>query len=458
MALLPEKHTLSLHEPRTEQEPERITLKSSIHPFVHNTFKVRIPKIITSVLVRSEWSDDVKDALCYFRDNLVWSGDDTTIEILDDSSASVKPHNNSWNSELKNRIESGKTTIGQVDTFFLENYIYRKILNILGYFQEGSRNHLRDPFLPHKADAMSASAMTNFFKVESVFQKFSIDKKKKKKNDGEYALSADTLTAIVKLMLWGNRADLSLSAGKVHNTTFPSTSSSAAHMPTKFLTLADDTEKLLERINEYHNVAIVLDNCGLELATDLVFAEILLSSGSVKSVTLFAKADPVFVSDALRSDVLRHIAWVQSRLGSDCRIAEHARLIVENLGNLECAPNARLKIVAERFFNSGVSFTSKRGQQFIECSKLNGFDLVVFKGDANYRRLLGERRWDASTSFDKIIKSFLPRTNVLALRTIKYPICAGVTADKVLLAKKIFADKWDTSGKCGVIQFSAINE
>ena len=81
-------------------------------------------------------------------------------------------------------------------------------------------------------------------------------------------------------------------------------------------------------------------------------------------------------------------------------------------------------------------------------------NLMIFKGDANYRRLMGERQWSVTESFAKVVE-YLPSSS-LAIRTLKYPLSCGATEEAITQAKLKYGEKeWDCIGKCGVIHFKA---
>jgi hypothetical protein len=79
-------------------------------------------------------------------------------------------------------------------------------------------------------------------------------------------------------------------------------------------------------------------------------------------------------------------------------------------------------------------------------------DLVISKGDANYRRLLGDRHWAFTTPFDEVV-SYFPAP-VLALRTLKAEVACGLSAEQVEHLDNTHPD-WLTSGEWGVIQFAS---
>jgi hypothetical protein len=81
---------------------------------------------------------------------------------------------------------------------------------------------------------------------------------------------------------------------------------------------------------------------------------------------------------------------------------------------------------------------------------LSAANLIVIKGDANYRRLLGDRHWDFSTNFADIVSYF--SVPIVALRTLKSEVVAGLKPEVIEELAKSDSD-WLTNGQWGVIQF-----
>lgn len=108
------------------------------------------------------------------------------------------------------------------------------------------------------------------------------------------------LIKLLKLNLWGNRCDLSLSSGAESN---------SVGNPVELLDsfesdlLIDDTRIVWNILNNPNVlkapkiVDIVLDNAGYELFTDLCLASFLIAHDIVDQVRFHAKRIPWFVSD-----------------------------------------------------------------------------------------------------------------------------------------------------------------
>jgi hypothetical protein len=83
-------------------------------------------------------------------------------------------------------------------------------------------------------------------------------------------------------------------------------------------------------------------------------------------------------------------------------------------------------------------------------SELAQSSLIFSKGDANYRRFLGDRHWPFTTSFQDIVCYF--PAPLVALRTLKSEVAAGLQLEQV--ERLSHEDpEWLTNGQWGVIQF-----
>lgn len=83
-------------------------------------------------------------------------------------------------------------------------------------------------------------------------------------------------------------------------------------------------------------------------------------------------------------------------------------------------------------------------------NKLAEATLVIFKGDLNYRKLLGDINWKYTTEFDEALRGFKP-TNLVSLRTLKADLCVGLLSETIESLEKD-EPGWMITGKYGLIQ------
>ncbi|MEM9509076.1 MAG: ARMT1-like domain-containing protein, partial [Cyanobacteria bacterium P01_E01_bin.35] len=77
--------------------------------------------------------------------------------------------------------------------------------------------------------------------------------------------------------------------------------------------------------------------------------------------------------------------------------------------------------------------------------------LVVIKGDANYRRLIGDCHWSKTSSFNQIT-SYFPTACVVS-RTLKSELIVGLELNQIeQLNQK--DTRWLTNGSRGIIHFA----
>ena len=76
--------------------------------------------------------------------------------------------------------------------------------------------------------------------------------------------------------------------------------------------------------------------------------------------------------------------------------------------------------------------------------------LVFVKGDANYRRLLGDCHWDFTTPLEDIA-SYIP-VPLVTLRTLKSEVVAGLSLEQINRLDKE-DPQWLVNGQRGLIHF-----
>ncbi len=226
-------------------------------------------------------------------------------------------------------------------------------------------------------------------------------------------------SALLLASVWGNQADLGFRLV-------------AADARRHDALVVDDSARLGALLDRGGlTVAWVCDNAGSELAADLLLVDRLLADGHAGSVALHLKPRPHFVSDATARD-----------------LADTVAVLGEAGGRLRAAAGAgRLRVAADAFWCAPLEL---RDAPAPLAAELAAADLVVLKGDLNYRRLVGDAAWPASTPFADAVQ--LPGP-VAALRTLKSDVVVGLDAT---LAARLDADEpgWRSAGTRALIQVS----
>lgn len=304
-----------------------------------------------------------------------------------------------------------------VPFLWAESYFYRKLLAALGYFAPGAWRGI-DPFSPFKrAELMGAAVDAELATLDDL--------------PGLPASRQDS--ALLHASLWGNRADLGfqLSTGL---------SGMGERVPGL---VADDSAafwKLLEDNRPGGKVCLVADNAGPELLPDLALVDHMLTTGRASSVSLHIKPHPYFVSDATTSDVVDCLARMcaapgrASEIGMRLRQAVTAGRLLLRAHPFACAPLPYQHMpvdLREDFASAAVT---------------------VMKGDLNYRRLVGDRHWPATTPF-ATVTAYFPGP-VAALRTLKSDVVTGLDPH-VVTELEATGSAWRTSGTHALVQVRA---
>jgi len=300
-----------------------------------------------------------------------------------------------------------------IDVPFLwaESYFYRLLLEAVEYFRPGPWRGI-DPFAPQKsaelADPALAAELTAL--------------------DGVAAPAPrERTSALVRAALWGNRADLG----------FRLSDPEAAARRDRAGLIVDDTDALVDCLDDdTGTVCLVADNSGRELIPDLVLIDHLLTTGAgSRGVDLHLKPSPYFVSDATTADLLAALGRMRAASGGAEATAARLSAALRDGG---------LHVTTHEFYCAPLSFHDMPEDL---AAVFAAARLTVVKGDLNYRRLVGDRRWQAATPFDALT-AYFPGP-VAALRTLKSDVAVGIDDAETLDRD---APGWRTSGTHAVIQ------
>ncbi|KAI1736660.1 hypothetical protein F4680DRAFT_253227 [Xylaria scruposa] len=288
-------------------------------------------------------------------------------------------------------------------------------------------------------------------------------------------------TEMCEICLWGNATDLSLLTSLTYDDIQKLQGSEARKASEKNI-LVNDLPAAYEALRKAQRegkrerrVDIVLDNAGFELYVDLILAGYLLSSGLATLVVLHPKSIPWFVSDVLPGDIPALLGVLQNprpfyetpsdeeRLLDKTppplseKEADELHFLFEEWANLHA--EGQLIIRPNRFWTHPGSFWRLPAEERDLLDDLRSSELVVFKGDLNYRKLTGDAAWDPTTPFTEAIGPLGPGSgvNVLALRTCKADVVVGLPPgedERLRGDDGSGARRWAWSGKWAVVSYS----
>lgn len=314
-----------------------------------------------------------------------------------------------------------------------EFYFYRRVAQAFGYFKTGY-------------DCFHAQKRLGLEGALSLTQQLTA------RGEEVYAAAAaatdpaagraTALRFAVFASLWGNKMDLSLwpsqtnDANKAQAFASVLEASSANLLADAFPAVAQHLGTAAGDKDQGKRVDIVVDNAGFELITDLILADCLIRTGLAAKVVLHTKGHPTFVSDAMDKDVRETVAFLAAN-GVGCA-AHWARYLEDG----------RWELHAHTYWAQPFPFWEMPPDVRADLGRA---DLAFVKGDANYRRLLGDRTWDLSTPFTDVAGYF--PCPVAPLRTLKAELGCGMPAAQVARARAADPKDWMVTGKYGVVQF-----
>jgi len=380
-------------------------MTSEAGSFAHNTLKVRVPAILREALDLNDYPAEIRAGLEEFYDELVSGG----IRGLREDAADKA----FWDEVSAPYI--GRTWL-DVPWYWAEAFFYRRILEATRYFQPGPRQGV-DPYAAKKRTEWAPGAALA-----------TADAFLRDLPDGAEA----RFERAVHASLWGNRTDLSYTIAAHLG------GAAAPHEELGNL-LADDTPLLWQYLSARprRRTAIITDNAGTELVMDLVLADLLLAEGLAGEVFLHVKPQPFYVSDVMARDVMDAVEALPA--GGEAAGALAGRL----RGYLD---EGRLGWLDHWLYASSLFFFQLPDDL---RDRLGAMDLVLVKGDANYRRLVGDVHWAPDTPFEQVTRYF--PAPVAALRTFKSEVVVGLRTGH---AERLDVEdpEWRVNGQRGVIQ------
>jgi uncharacterized protein with ATP-grasp and redox domains len=373
--------------------------------FARHTMQVRVPAIVRETSALNEFSADIHTAL-----------EDLAREI---ESGPVRPlEENTPDQAFWQAAWSDYAGRAWLDTpwYLAESFAYRRILEATRYLAPGVWQGF-DPFRVRKQTELKPDVAPRL--VNDTLRDAPADRRER-------------FEALLYASLWGNRIDLSHPA-------WAQAGRAARTEDERMNLLVDDARRVWDFVSgrPCPRWIIVADNAGTELLMDLALADFLLASGLAARVELHLKPQPFFVSDAMLADVEAGVAALAR--GDDEARALSKRLHVHVASGL-------LRLTTHWFYVTCLFYFQLPDDLRADLSSA---DFVVVKGDANYRRLLGDAHWPPTTSFERATAYF--PSPFVALRTLKAELMVGLRQGQAEQLQ-VQDPHWLVNGRRGVVQ------
>src|SRR5580704_11930446 len=372
--------------------PEPLRTDGS-NAFARHSMQVRVPRIAREVIERAAYPTGVVRDVERLASDL-------------ENDASVPPPRapaadvGDWTAAYAEH--AGETWLG-TQWFYAELAFYRELARCCRFWETG-----RDPFEAIKEEELGGERPWERLRLAVAAR----------------GSREERLLALLDDALWGNRVDLSYAIA-------------ATRVRTDGDLIVDERAAAVPRLARAGaDVHVVVDNTGTELALDLALVAAVLEDPTSRA-TVHVKLEPVFVSDAMARDVWRVVRRMREGHADVRRLGESLVAHFDE-GRLRIAPDA---------FWSGPRFLRQAPAHIAHAFR--SASLVVFKGDANYRRVVGDALWPASAPFAAACSSF--GAPLVCLRTMKSDPVLGLPEG---LAEDLDrADPtWRIDAKRGVIQ------
>ncbi|EKM77045.1 hypothetical protein AGABI1DRAFT_108419 [Agaricus bisporus var. burnettii JB137-S8] len=379
-----------------------------------------------------------------------------------------------YNAELKALSENGK------DTWFTAPWLYAEYRVLRSYFVAFQQWRQFDPFLSQKDKTFkhSRTSVLHIKELAGTMHELGIALKP---DDGQLEV---VFRQMIQMSLWGNATDLSLlthvSISDIQRLQAVGKEAQAAKH--EFI-LKDDQDAAWNHLKSMVNgrVDFILDNSGfeasipllivvlishrLQLFTDLVFADFLVTyTPHVNSVVFHPKMIPWFVSDVTPLDFKRFFSLLKPEFFEKANFEDDAdgweqlsvmvkrweAYVEQGVFKLSVPDESPLGENTQGkadFWTSPYPYWDMKNLAPPLYEHLRSSDLVIFKGDLNYRKLTGDIKWPPWTPFAESLRALAGSFPILSLRTNKADVVVGVDRAIAEELDAKMGNKWRVDGR-----------
>ncbi|CAO3610807.1 unnamed protein product [Cunninghamella blakesleeana] len=372
---------------------------------------------------------------------------DKQLRLLKDNDKDV----NTWNEHIKQYFPESTWFNGS--WLFNECYMYRRIQELYSLTQHWKEY---DIFNNQKIATFRGSYSSVYdlaVKIPSMIQPMSIENQELIFNE------------IIQVCLWGNATDLSLLTNMTEEDIkrLQATEKEKLAEQLKFV-LVNNIDQVWNKLKDLQNgrIDFVLDNSGFEVFVDLVFTDWLIQTKRASKVVFNCKTIPWFVSDVMPKDVPILFDCCLDRSFFPGNHTEEQVNALETMVKRwqHYVQDGQLVIQSDSFWCNGLAYRYLPTEAPELFKDLSQSDLVIFKGDLNFRKLVFDCKWPVTTPFKVALGPDMAErfTNVLSLRTNKAETIVGLPEgkDKELEDNGVPTSVWKCAGKYAVVAYNQI--
>ncbi|XP_016928558.1 damage-control phosphatase ARMT1 [Drosophila suzukii] len=410
--------------------------------FAYLTLRSRMPGIMQQVIMRV--TGDVPDLVIKYGEEvrkdvkqIVDAVERLKMELNRDRQFlffhGAEPDKAEWNAFLS-EMPRPKRSFFRACWLHAECYLYRRIFS---FFENSRFLHTYDCFdhLKQEDLMISDAAMRALARATRSLPK-----------------SYDVFSKLLRINLWGNHFEMQLGAFNFDEDDDQNDINVLVKVADiDRILLVNDTALIWNclmkntKTNEDRIVDYICDNGGFEFFTDMLLFEYMVDNKLATQVRVHVKAIPWYISDVTRADV----DWTMKYL------IEHRDELLSTVGKkwAKLMSSEKIVIAPTSYFWTGPQPYFVMVESDLELYRmLTTSRLAIFKGDLNYRKLMGDYIWDSAEEFITCLRGFRP-TNICALRSVKCEVVCGLPeglGDALLRADH----NWMISGNYGVIQYT----
>ncbi|KAH8308870.1 hypothetical protein KR059_002564 [Drosophila kikkawai] len=399
-----------------------------LYSLAYATLRHRSPDLISEIIayLRDQEPDIVRECGDYAHFDLkriVWSLELLRQDIVENKEFEIfrvkSPDTEPWNRFLNAIVKEKRHWFSAV-WLHADCYMYRRIWTI---FQRSDTLVDYDYFGEQKMLATKKAAQM----MKSILG-----------TTRDLKRSRDNFQRLLKLSLWGERSAWMSEGCRLNDLL----------VEYECDLLADQSVAVWRDLRHAYDpvyVDIVTGNAGFELFTDLLLADYIIRSKLAERVRFHLKAIPWFVMDATHKDFHWLLDFFRSH--EFIELQGFARQIQQHLQDrsfILCEPSY--------FWTSAHDFSHMKQVQPCLYVYLSEASLLIFKGDLNYRKLLGDVNYCSTDRFENCLRGFQP-TSVCALRAIKTDLYCGLSVCQVEWLNED-EPNWMVTGEKAVIQLA----